>query len=134
MLRELILFVRLFGAICCIIAAAHIACGPRAIIGTMPVNAALDSEDRFFAALFLGFGAALIRCSLDLLARRRMFGGLLLTFGGGGIARLVSVAAVGWPHPFRIALAGVELLLPVVLWALLRTASLTDHSADSAGR
>lgn len=134
MLRVLALFVRLFGVVCCAIAAAHIVLGPTAIIGSIPVNAALDSEDRFFAALFLGFGFALIWCSLDLPGRRGVFGALLLTFGVGGVARLVSVLAVGWPHPFHILLTGVELMLPLTLWAWLRIASLTVRPGEGVGR
>lgn len=60
MSRLLSALLSLFGAICCLIACAHIALGPRAIIGSIPANATMDGEDRFYASLFLGFGVALI--------------------------------------------------------------------------
>lgn len=122
MLRALSLFAALFGAVCMVIALAHIALGPAAIPGSVPVNATMDSEDRFYATLFLGFGAALIWCSRALEQRRDLFGALLLIFFLGGIARIVSALAVGPPDTLFIVLGGVELLLPPILWILLRRA------------
>ena len=123
MLRALSLFAALFGAVCMAIALAHIALGPAAIPGSIPVNATMDSEDRFYATLFLGFGAAMIWCSRALAARRQMFGALLLVFFLGGIARLIAALAVGPPDRLFVLLGGVELLLPPLLWALLGRAA-----------
>ncbi|MEZ5694618.1 MAG: DUF4345 domain-containing protein [Altererythrobacter sp.] len=108
----------LFGLVCCCIALSHIAIGPSVIPGSIPVNATMDSEDRFYATLFLGFGAAMIWCSRDLAARRGAFGALLLIFFLGGIARLVSWAAVGPPDALFIFLGALELILPPLLWLL----------------
>lgn len=119
MLRALSLFAALFGAVCVVIALAHIALGPAAIPGSVPVNATMDSEDRFYATLFLGFGAAMIWSSRALDRRRDVFGALLLIFFLGGIARIVSALAVGLPGTLFVLLGAVELLLPPVLWALL---------------
>ena len=116
MQRLLASFVLLFGAICCLIALAHIAIGPSAIPGSIPVNATMDSEDRFYATLFLGFGATMIWCSRDLGNRSQAFGALLLVFFLGGIARIVSALAVGPPSPLFIVLGGLELILPPLLW------------------
>jgi len=120
MYRALSLLVLVFGLVCCLIAAAHIALGPRAIIGSVPVNATMDGEDRFFASLFLGFGATLTWCSRDLIARRRLFGALLLVFFVGGLARVLAAAETGWPHPLFIGLGLIELVLPPALWIWLR--------------
>ena len=114
--RLLAAFIALFGAICCLIALAHIAMGPASIPGSIPVNATMDSEDRFYATLFLGFGAALIWCSRDLAARSQAFGALLLVFFLGGVARIVSALAVGLPSPLFIFLGSLELILPPLLW------------------
>lgn len=114
--RLLQTFVLLFGAVCCGIALTHIAMGPASIPGSVPVNAIMDSEDRFYATLFLGFGAALIWCSRDLAARSQPFGALLLVFFLGGISRIISAFAVGMPSPLFIILGGLELILPPLLW------------------
>lgn len=114
--RSLSLVAALFGAVCMIISLAHIAIGPRAIPGAIPVNPTMDSEDRFYATLFLGFGAAIVWCSRDLTARRQPFGLLLLVFFLGGIARLISAAMVGLPNQLFISLGLLELLLPPLFW------------------
>ncbi|MFD1797047.1 DUF4345 domain-containing protein [Paracoccus aurantiacus] len=117
MARTLSTLSAIFGAVCCLIALAHIAIGPASIPGSVPVNATMDSEDRFYATLFLGFGAAMIWASRDLSERRRLFQALLLVFFLGGIARLISVAAVGWPNALFVFLTVVELVLPpVFIW------------------
>lgn len=108
--------VMVFGVVCILIACLHIVLGPSSIPGSVPVNATMDSEDRFYATLFLGFGAALIWCSRGLRAREGVFGALLLTFLLGGIARIVSVLAVGWPNPLFIFLGSLELILPPLFW------------------
>lgn len=111
-------FVLLFGAVCMVIALVHIGYGPASIPGGVPVNATMDSEDRFYATLFLGFGAANIWCAQDFGARGQVFRALMLVFFLGGVARLVSAAQVGLPSPMFVLLGALELVLPpVLLWA-----------------
>jgi hypothetical protein len=55
-------------------------------------------------------------CSLDLGARRRVFLALMATFFLGGIARIISITAVGWPSALFIFLGSLELVLPPLLW------------------
>jgi amino acid permease len=115
-------FVAVFGLVCIGIALMHIAIGPSSIPGSVPVNATMDSEDRFYATLFLGFGAALVWCSRDLAGRGREFLALQAVFFLGGVARLISWAQVGPPHPMFVILGAVELILPALLWVWLRRA------------
>lgn len=115
-------FVLVFGVMCIGIALMHIAIGPSSIPGSVPVNATMDSEDRFYATLFLGFGAALVWCSRDLAGRGREFLALQAVFFLGGVARLISWAQVGPPHPMFVILGAVELILPALLWVWLRRA------------
>ncbi len=105
-----------------IIALVHIAVGPSSIPGSIPVNATLDSEDRFYASLFLGFGAALIWCSRALAKRGGVFFALLAVFFIGGLARFVSYLQVGLPHPLFQFLWAVEIILPIILYAWHRHA------------
>ncbi len=110
-------FVTLFGVVCMGIALVHIGYGPASIPGGVAVNATMDSEDRFYATLFLGFGAASVWCAQDLAARSQMFRALMLVFFMGGVARLVSAAQVGLPSLLFMVLGLVELVLPpVLLW------------------
>lgn len=106
----------LFGATCIGISLVHIAVGPSAIPGSVPVNATMDSEDRFYATLFLGFGAALIWCSRNLAERGQPLKWLLFVFFLGGIARAVSAIQVGSPNLFFQIMWALELILPPLLW------------------
>jgi hypothetical protein len=108
--------VTLFGIVCILIALAHIVVGPASIPGGGEVNTTTDSEERFYAAMFLGFGVALIWCSRDLRGRARAFDALILFFFIGGVARVISVFQFGYPHPFFTFLGGLELVLPPLLW------------------
>lgn len=120
MLRALSIFAALFGAVCVLIALAHIALGPSAIPGSVPVNATMDSEDRFYATLFLGFGIAMIWASRDLAARRHVFLALMATFLAGGVARIISAVMVGPPGDLFIFLGALELIIPPLSWWALR--------------
>lgn len=110
------IFVWIFGVICCLIAFAHIAVGPRAIPGAVEVNAIMDSEDRFYSTLFLGFGAALLWCAFDLQRRGSALKFLLAIFFCGGLARLISLAVTGYPSHLFFTLMWIELLLPPLVW------------------
>lgn len=111
-----------FGAVCMAIALSHVVIGQRVIPGGRFVNPTMDSEDRFYATLFLGFGAAMIWCARDLPARRGVFDALWLTFFLGGVARLISAAMVGLPAPLFLFLGGLELVLPPLFWWMHRAA------------
>jgi uncharacterized membrane protein YadS len=116
MRKALPVFVAAFGVICVLISFLHIIFGPSSIPGSVPVNPTMDSEDRFYATLFTGFGATMTWCSFNLAARRHIFFALLATFFLGGIARIVSITAVGWPNALFVCLGSLELILPPALW------------------
>jgi len=115
--------VAIFGVTCIGIALTHIAIGPSAIPGSVPVNATMDSEDRFYATLFLGFGAALVWCSQNLRERGGVFKVLLLVLFLGGIARIISAMQVGMPNELFVFLGALELIFPPVLWFWWRRVS-----------
>jgi hypothetical protein len=109
--------IMIFGLVCCLIALGHIVFGPAIIPGSIPVNATMDSEDRFYATLFLGFGAAVMWCSRDLQTNDALFGALLVTFFFSGVSRIVSAVAVGWPNHLFVFLGALELALPPLFWS-----------------
>src|SRR5262245_55217090 len=90
----------------------HIVLGPAAIPGSIPVNATMDSEDRFYATLLTAYGVALLWCVKGIEQKSGFVYFLAGVFLLGGVARIVSIVAVGWPHPFFIAMLVVELVLP----------------------
>lgn len=120
MLGMLTLFARVFGVTCILIGLSHVALGPDIIPGGVPVNATMDSEDRFFGTIFAGFGGAALWCSFALADRVREILALMALFFLGGIARLISVALAGWPGDFILALIALELVIPPLFWVLLR--------------
>ena len=108
------------GSTIVLIGALHILFGPAIIPGAGAVNATLDSEDRFYGAIFVGYGLAWIWCATDLAARLVEIRVVAAIFLLGGIARLISIAVMGWPEMFFVILMLVELLAPVLVFWLAR--------------
>ncbi|MCA9625453.1 MAG: DUF4345 domain-containing protein [Myxococcales bacterium] len=108
-----------------VVASTHILLGQSWIPGTTAVTPTLDSEHRFYSSLFLMYGLALGWCAQDIPKRREVFHFLLLTLFVGGLTRVVSLVAAGWPHPMFVVLGAVELIVPPVVWRLSVTAQTT---------
>jgi hypothetical protein len=126
MRKFLQIYLGLFGVTAILIAALHIVLGPSAIPGAVPVNATMDSEDRFYATLFAAYGVAMLWCIKDIEQKSQVVYFLALTFLAGGLARLVSIAAVGLPNTFFITMTVLELLIPFLImflqWRISRAA------------
>ena len=69
---------------------------------------------------FTVYGVLLWIASTDLARYRTLLRVLILWFFLGGVMRLVSIALKGWPSNLVWALALSELVLPPVLWWMLR--------------
>ena len=115
MRRSLQVFLALFGSVAIAIALLHIVFGPSAIPGSVPVNATMDSEDRFYGTLFGAYGVAVLWCVKDVEQKSGVVYFLLATFFVAGLARVVSIAAVGLPDPFFVAMLALELVIPIVV-------------------
>jgi hypothetical protein len=115
MKKSLQVFLGLFGITAILIASLHVVLGPSAIPGSVPVNPTMDSEDRFYATLFAAYGVALLWCIKDIENKSKIVYFLALTFFIGGLARLVSIAAVGLPNAFFVAMTALELLIPLFM-------------------
>ena len=115
MRKALQILLAAFGVTAILIASLHVALGPACIPGSIPVNATMDSEDRFYATLFLAYGAALLWCVKDVERKAGPVRILAFVFFAGGLARIVSAIAVGLPNTFFVAMTLLELVLPVVI-------------------
>lgn len=88
--------------------------------------ATMDSELRFYAPFWGSYGVLLILAALNPAKRGGWVPWLAAVFFAGGIGRLISLFAVGWPHPAFVVLMAIELLLPpllIWLWLGVRKAS-----------
>lgn len=103
------------GAITVGVSLLHIAFGPSVIPGSIPVNATMDSEDRFYAVMFLAYGAVMLWTLRGLERKLPVVRFLAAVLFVGGLGRIVSLIAVGLPHPFFVAMTIVELALPPVI-------------------
>lgn len=121
------------GAAIVLIGLTHVALGHSWIPDNVTVNASIDSEHRFYTATFAMFGAALVWCGIDIDRRRPTLHVLLLTLFVGGLARIASVVAKGWPHWFYIVLGVLELVVPPVIWAISRVAP-QPHESEGPAR
>ena len=106
------------GVACMAIGLAHAAFGIASVPGEALAGATVDSRERFYGVVFLGYGAAWFVAARTVpvpLSAVRWLAAVLL---GGGVARLLSVAVHGWPHWFQTVLTVVELVVPPVFLGL----------------
>ncbi|MEV4738913.1 DUF4345 domain-containing protein [Streptomyces sp. NPDC049555] len=120
------------GVACTAIGAVHLVAGVDSVPGEGLAGATVDSRERFYGAIFMGYGLAWIHVARQspIPARAvRWLAGLLLL---GGAGRLLSLLSHGSPHWFQVVLTGTELLLPpLFLW--LATAGETERKGASTG-
>lgn len=83
----------------------------------------MDSEDRFYATLFLGFGLAHVWAAQDLAQRGSTVLAMQKVFFAGGVARIISAVSVGPPIPLFIFLGALELVIPPLVWWSIKTAA-----------
>lgn len=106
------------GASCVAIGLFHIIGGPDTVFGGGAVNASTDSQERFFAGMFIAYGAAWIWAGLQTPIRATAVRFLAAALLVGGIGRVVSLVAMGSPHPFWVAMLLVEIVVPAFFLAI----------------
>lgn len=79
----------------------------------------LDSQNRFYGTSFMLYGVVLLLAAGDLERFAPVLKAALWLVFAAGLARLISVALLGWPAPLVTVLLALELLLPppVLLWS-----------------
>jgi hypothetical protein len=117
------------GLVCAGIGVAHLLFGTSTIIGGGSVNATIDSDMRFYALLFAAYGLTFVWCAVDIADRGRVANVLGAIFFAGGLARLLAWAATGQPNWFYVVMIPVELIVPLVNWALIRRVSGSRRTA-----
>jgi hypothetical protein len=132
MKRMVQIWLAAFGLVCAGIGVAHLLFGSATIVGAGPVNATVDADLRFYALMFAAYGLAFMWCALDITRRGRTANILGLAFFAGGVARLLSWAAVGQPNWFYVLMIPVELVVPIVNYALIRLVAEPQQAARAA--
>ncbi|WP_030801204.1 DUF4345 domain-containing protein [Streptomyces sp. NRRL S-337] len=120
------------GIACVAIGAFHLVLGIASVPGEGSAGATVDSRERFYNAIFLGYGLAWIwaarQSPIPAKAVRALAGIFLL----GGIGRLLSLAVHGPPQWFQVPLTVLELVLPPVYFWLAdaeeRTRAVTSEA------
>ncbi len=92
-----------------------VATGPEGQLGGEAVNANVESEYRFYAALWIAYGAAAIRLAPRVRREPAVLTWLMAILFGAGVARAIAWAAAGRPDDGYLALLALELAIPPVL-------------------
>ncbi len=99
-----------------------------------PVNATLESQYRFFAAMMIGVGAAFVAIAVKFQWSNMLWLVCLMIFVGG-IGRVLSWAFSGTPHFTLIILMVIELAFPaaLVVWHayIVKTSEIKQQYAQN---
>ena len=126
------------GGLFVLVAALHVVLGPQAdaLLGSNLSEASLrdptlDSQNRFYGAAFLLYGAIFMYCSSNLSRYRDILSITIGVFFLAGLARLVSITIAGWPAWPVVVLLVIELSVPPILLIWLRQYSDDGSESDA---
>ncbi len=123
-MRALTIFLKLLAPVPVLVGLFHffMGAGADALLGAkLPAEVlsdpVLDSQNRFYGTVFMGYGVLVFLCAADL----RKYASILRTAAAfiflGGVARMISVFLHGLPTPPVVALIAIELIgMPLLLW------------------
>lgn len=86
------------------------------IIVANEIDPSLDSQNRFYGAIFIGFGAAIWWAAGRIIERHALIRIVLMAMLLGAIGRGFAYATHGAPSADVLLLWGSELVLPPLLW------------------
>lgn len=130
MARTLRVLAMVMGVSCALIGLYHFGLGQASVPGAGASTATIDSRERFYSAIFFGFGLAWIWAARQTPISSTVIRMLSAVFLLGGVGRLISLAALGSPHWLQIAEMVVEVLLPPVFFLV---SAADEKAATRAG-
>ena len=105
------------GVACAGIGLVHLVFGVLSVPGLADAGATVDSRERYYGAIFLGYGLAWVWAARQHPIPAPAVRWLAAIFWLGALGRLVSLVLVGVPQVFQVVLTVVEIVLPpVFLW------------------
>ncbi|MBB4921430.1 hypothetical protein FHR34_000423 [Kitasatospora kifunensis] len=107
----------------------HMALGNGAVPGEGSAGTTVDSLNRFFGAIFAGYGLAWLWAARQSPIPATAVRGLAGVFLLGAFGRLLSIAVHGWPQWFQVVLTAIELVMPPLYFWLADA----DEKAGSRG-
>lgn len=110
----------LTGVACAAIGVYHFSLGVWSVPGGRSAGATVDSRERFYNAIFFGYGVAWVWAARQRPLPLTLIRGLAALMFLGGIGRLISLAVWGRPHWFQQPLTVIEIVLPLLLFWLSR--------------
>jgi hypothetical protein len=97
-----------------------VAGGPAGMLDGQATTATVDSEVRFMAVYWLAYGVGTLYLVPRIATAGPLYRAWLAVMFASGVARAISFAVNGAPHPVIAAAILVELLLPPVLYGWQR--------------
>lgn len=107
------------GLSCVAIGAYHLALGSASVPGAADANSTVDSRERFYSAIFAGYGWEWLRAARGP-SPQRDAERLAAVMAVGGVARVISLGHKGSPHWLQNVLTAVEFGFPAVVFATTR--------------
>lgn len=105
------------GVSCVLIGIYHVLLGVASVPGAEDANATVDNRERFYNAIFLGYGLAWIWAARQTPIPKNAVRWLAGVFAVAAVGRLLSMAVHGQPHWFQVVLTVVEVVVaPLFFW------------------
>ena len=106
------------GVACALIGAVHLVLGVASVPGEAAAGATVDSRERYYGAIFLGYGLAWVWAARQRPVPATVVRWLAGVFLLGAVGRLISLAVAGPPQAFQVVLTVIEIVLPPLFFWL----------------
>lgn len=116
MARTLRILAYVMGVACVAIGVLHFTLGIDSVPGEGDAGATVDSRERFYGAIFAGYGLAWVWTARQVPVPATAVRWLAAVFLAGALGRLLSMLVHGQPQWFQVVLAVVEVALPPVFF------------------